>query len=143
MRRAVMMSLGLACYAVSASAQGAPAAPAGIKLSDVAGTWTTKSMVGPKDSVVITTVVSLTADGKGSTMRFPKGAPVALRLVAVGGDSTVTEAGPYPSALRPGQTVTLLHVVEHYKGDACSGWFEAHYSSGDVLKGKVAGTRQK
>jgi hypothetical protein len=36
--------------------------------------------------------------------------------------------GPYPSMLRKGQTVTLLHSVGHYKGDMMTGWFEAHYS---------------
>src|SRR5216684_2554567 len=71
MRRAVMIaSLALTSYALAARAQAAPAAPAGIKLSDVAGTWTVKSMVGPKDSVVITTTVTQTADGKGATMQF-------------------------------------------------------------------------
>lgn len=144
MRRAVLIaSLALTNYALAAGAQAAPAAPAGIKLSDVAGTWTVKSLVGPTDSVVITTTVTQTADGKGATMQLPKGEPVALRVVAVGGDSIVTEAGPYPSALRPGQTVTLLRSVGHYKGDTMTGTFEAHYSSGDVFKGKTAGTRKK
>jgi hypothetical protein len=144
MRRAVMIaSLALTSYALAARAQAAPAAPAGIKLSDVAGTWTVKSLVGPKDSVVITTTVTQTADGKGATMQFPKGEPIPVRVVAVGGDSVVTEAGPYPSALRPGQTVTLLRSVGHYKGDAMTGTFEAHYTAGDVFKGKTAGTRKK
>jgi len=150
MRRAVMIStLALTSYALTAWAQAAPAAPAaapaaqGIKLSDVAGTWTVKTLVGPKDSVVITTVVTLTADGKGSTMVIPNRDPVPVRLVAVGGDSVVTEAGPYPSALRPGQTVTLLHLVTHYKGDTSTGTLEAKYSSGDVFKARTAGTRKK
>jgi hypothetical protein len=161
MRRAVMLStLALTSYALAAWAQAAPAAPAaaaapavpaapaapaaqGIKLSDVAGTWTVKTLVGPKDSVVITTVVTQTADGKGATMQLPNHEPIPVRVVATGGDSVVTEAGPYPSALRPGQTVTLLRSVGHYKGDAMWGTVEAHYASGDVFKGKTAGTRKK
>lgn len=143
MRRAVTIaSLALTSYALAAGAQAAPAAPAGIKLSDVAGSWNVQTLVGPKDSVVITTVLTITADGK-ATMRFPKGDPIPVRVVRIDGDSVVTEAGPFPSALRPGQTVTLLHSVTHYKGDTSTGWFEAHYSSGDVFKAKNAGTRKK
>src|SRR5260370_15304 len=41
----------------------------GIKLSDVAGTWEGKSMVGPKDSVFVSWVLTATADGKGWTVR--------------------------------------------------------------------------
>lgn len=154
MRRAVMIStLALTSYALTAWAQAAPAASAapaapvvpaaqGIKQSDIAGTWTVKTLVGPKDSVAITTVLTITADGK-ATMQFPKGDPIPVRLVTIGGDSVVSEAGPFPSALRPGQTVTLLHTVTHYKGDTSTGWFEAHYGSGDVFKAKNAGTRKK
>jgi hypothetical protein len=144
MRRAVIVStLALTSYALAAWAQGAPAAPGGIKLSDVAGTWATKSMVGPKDSVVTTTLVTATADGKGWTLHFRNHEPVPLRVVAIGGDSVVTEAGPFASVLRPGQTVTLLRVIGHYKGDAMTGTFESHYGSGDVLKGKTQATRKK
>lgn len=144
MRRAVMIStLALATYALAAWGQGVPAAQSGIKLSDVAGTWATKTMVGPKDSVVLTGVFTATADGKGGSMQFPNHEPIATRVVAIGGDSVVTEAGPYPSALRAGQTVTLLRTISHYKGDVMTGTFEAHYSSGDVVKGKITGTRKK
>jgi hypothetical protein len=144
MRRAVLIStIALTSYALTAWAQAAPAAQGAIKLSDVAGTWTVTSTVGPKDSVLITTVVTHTADGKGATMQFPNHEPIPIRVVAVGGDSIITEAGPYPSALRPGQTVTLLRNIGHYKADAMTGTFEAHYSSGDVVKGKTAGTRKK
>jgi len=58
------------------------------------------------------------------------------------GDSVVTEAGPFPSVLRPGQTVTLLRSVAHFKGDTMSGTFEATYENGDVVKGKTLATRQ-
>ncbi len=144
MRRAVMLStLALITSALAAWGQAAPAAPSGIKLSDIAGNWATKTLVGPKDSVVLTGVFTATADGKGGTMQFPNHEPIPTRVVAVGGDSVITEAGPYPSALRAGQTVTLLRIIAHYKGDVMNATFEAHYASGEVLKGKLAGTRQK
>ena len=139
MRRTLMVSaVALVALTSSALAQG------GIKLSDVAGTWLTKSMVGPKDSVVTTSLMSAAADDKAWRLHLRGGhEPVAVRVVAVGGDSVVTEAGPFPSVLRPGQTVNLLRAVGHYQGDAMSGTFEAHYASGDVLKGKMAATRKK
>ena len=117
---------------------------AGIKLSDVAGVWDGKTMTGPKDSVVATTVLTATADGKGWTMTFPnRKQPVAVRVVSVGGDSIVTEAGPYPSYVRPGQTVTLSHTVSHYKGTQMWGTAVVQYASGDKLTFKITATRRK
>jgi hypothetical protein len=128
----------IAGFAATAGAQGS-----GIKLSDVAGKWTVKGSVGPNDSVVVTSVVNATANPKTWTLTYPNRDPLPMRVVASGGDSIVTEVGPYPSMLRKGQTVTLLHSVGHYKGDTMTGWFEAHYSSGDVVKGKQEATRSK
>jgi len=144
MRRILLCSaVVLAGHTTAASAQQhAPMQHAGIKLSDVTGTWDTKSMVGPKDSVVVEFVVTATADRKGWTFTFLNRAPIPTRVLAVGGDSIVTEAGPYPSVLRPGQMVTT-RTTGHYKGDTMTGTFVAHYASGDVLKGKIVATRRK
>ena len=114
----------------------------GIKLSDVAGTWVGRSMAGPKDSVFSTWVLTATGDRQGWTFKRPKGDPYPMRIITVGGDSVVTEVGPYPSILRPGQTATT-RFVGHYHGSKMTGTFEAHYPSGDVVKGKVAATRKK
>ena len=131
----VSVALILGC-AATAGAQGS-----GIKLSDVTGKWAIKA--SPNDSVVVTSVVNATANPKTWTLTYPNRDPIPVRVVASGGDSIVTEVGPYPSMLRKGQTVTLLRSVGHYKGDMMTGWFEAHYSSGDVIKGKQEGTRSK
>ena len=139
----LLSAAALAGHATVASAQyTAPAKKGGIKLSDVAGTWEGKSMVGPKDSVVVTYTITATADGKGWTITFPGRAPIPTRVVTVGGDSIVTESGPYVSVLRPGQMVTT-RTSSHYAGDTATGTFEAHYASGDVLRGKVVATRRK
>jgi hypothetical protein len=138
MRRAVLLSAAL----IAASAT--PARAQDITLASVAGSWHTRVMVGPKDSIVLMNMTIASADkDKWVTKNPGQATPVAQRIVAIGGDSIVTEAGPYPSALRPGQTVTLLRNVLHYKGDKATGWFEAHYSSGDVVKGKLEATRTK
>jgi hypothetical protein len=143
MRRALLVSAALVtCCAVAVRAQN-PVSGGTIKLSDVAGTWANKAMVGPKDSVVVPSVITATADGKGWTMEFPNRDPIPVRVVAIGGDSIVTEAGPYPSMLRPGQTVQVLHTIGHYKGDKMTGTFEARYAPGDVVRGRIEATRMK
>src|ERR1051325_2722993 len=53
----------------------------GIELSDVAGTWEGKSMVGPNDSVFATWVLTATADGKGWTEKFPHRDPYPQRIM--------------------------------------------------------------
>src|SRR3989442_9226914 len=100
----LLSAVALAGHATVASAQyTAPAKKGGIKLSDVAGTWDVKSVMGPKDSIVVTSVVTATADGKGWTIKLANRDPIPVRVVAVGGDSVVTEAGPYGGSLRPRQ----------------------------------------
>jgi hypothetical protein len=137
-RPTVLAAIIVAGITTTVSAQQ-PAA--GIKPSDVAGVWDAKSMVGPNDSVVATSV--LTADTSGWTMKLEGRDLIAMRVVAMGGDSIVTVAGPYPSILRAGLTVTVLRNVSHYKGDTMWGTFEALYSSGDKFSGKVTATRRK
>ena len=114
----------------------------GIKLSDVAGTWEGQSMVGPKDSVFLTWVLTATADGKGWTLKRANRDPVPVRIVAIGGDSIVWESGPYASFLRRGQMVRTRNVA-HFKGDKMTGTWEGRYASGDVARGRTAATRKK
>jgi hypothetical protein len=135
----ILTLAGLAA-APGASAQQ-PAAPAAAAPKCTA--WDVKTMTGPKDSVTTTSVLAATPDGKGWTLKIANRDPIPVRVLATGGDSMVTEAGPFPSVLRPGQTVTTLHNVAHMKGDAMWGTMEAHYAGGDVLKGKTEGTCKK
>src|SRR2546429_9741851 len=100
----LVSAVALAGHATVASAQyTAPAKQGGIKLSDVAGTWDVKSVMGPKDSIVVPSVVTATADGKGWTIKLANRDPIPVRVVAVGGDSVVTEAGADRDVLRPRQ----------------------------------------
>ena len=108
-----------------------------------AGTWNARTMIGPKDSVVAAYVLTIAADGKSATIRFPGRDPIPARILAMGGDSIVTEIGPYPSILRPGQTVASLKSVAHYRDNSMWGTFEAHYAKGDVLTGKTKAMRVK
>jgi len=125
-------TLVIACQASVAAAQ----ATHDIRLADKAGTWRGTFMIGANDSVVATLVLRATAGRDGWTLTLPDHDPLPTRVVAVGGDSVVTETGPYPSTRRPGQTVTT-RITGHYHGARMVGTFVAHYTSGDT-RGKVA-----
>ena len=112
--------------------------------SAVAGTWAIESSVktaAGKDTVV-NSVVTASADTSGWVTHLAGRGPIPTRVAAMGGDSVVTEAGPFESVARPGQTVTT-HETLHFKDDAVWGTIEARYSNGDVVKGTVKGTRKK
>src|SRR6267378_2752383 len=117
MRRQLCLSLTalVGCVTIGAAQQPAappapPAPPAAPKAAAAAqppsgavGTWNASSTVGPKDSVLTTYALTIAADGKSATIKFPNRDPIATRVVVLAGDSVVTETGPYPSVLRPGQ----------------------------------------
>jgi hypothetical protein len=86
--------------------------------------------------------LTATADANGWVTHLAGRDSIPTRVVAMGGDSVVTEAGPFQSVARPGQTVTT-HETLHFKDDAVWGTIEARYSNGEVVKGAVKGTRSK
>ena len=127
-------------------AQQNPAAPqaAASTKPTIAGTWAIESTVktaAGKDTVV-NSLVTATADANGWVTHLAGREPIPTRVVAMGGDSVITEAGPFQSVARPGQTVTT-HEALHFKDDAIWGTIEARYSNGEVVKGAVKGTRRK
>ena len=128
-------------YALVLSAAVVMAATAGAQ--EAAGVWSNKFMIGAKDSVIATVLITVSDDAKTWIMKFTDRPPIPVRVVATGGDSVVTDAGPYPSTKRPGQSVTLLHSVSHFKGDHMTGTFQAHYSGGLVVEGKTEAVRTK
>lgn len=114
----------------------------GLKLSDLAGVWHVQTMIGPSDSVVASLELTETASAQGWSMVLADHPRVPVRVLTVGGDSVVWEAGPYPSTRRVGQSV-VLRTVGHYKGDEMRGSFEATYSGTGKVSGKVSGERLK
>jgi hypothetical protein len=106
-----------------------------------AGRWNGRAMVGANDSVIIVFALTIAADGKSATMGFFNQEPVPARILAAGGDSMVTEAGPYQSILRPRESVTSLRAVAHFKGDTMWGTFEAAYVKGETVQGRIKATR--
>jgi hypothetical protein len=97
------------------TATAAPSAPM-IALSDVAGTWTASVMRQDSDSVILTYELVASADPTAWTITFPGRPPIAVRPT-VDGDSIITEAGPYESALRKGVQVTTQGVMRLVNGE--------------------------
>jgi hypothetical protein len=92
-------------------APAAEAAPATISLADVAGTWKVRSTVEGSQGTAVSYDMVATADRSGWSIKFPDRDPIPVRVVAVEGDSIVTESGPFESVLRKGVQVNTRVVV--------------------------------
>ena len=115
----------------TAAAPEGPAAPAPIALADIAGKWSVRTMAETGDSVLITYELVTSSDTSGWSLNFPKRKPIPMRVVAVAGDSIVTEAGPFESALRKGVQVSVQNVTRLQDGKMV-GTTIAHYATKDA-----------
>jgi hypothetical protein len=100
-------------------------APASISLADVAGKWKMRT-TDEAGGTPVETELNATADSTGWTMTAPKRKPIPVRVVAVGGDSLVTEAGPFESLILKGVQVTT-RTTSRLKDGKLVGTTEAHY----------------
>lgn len=126
-----------------ASEPQTPAAPAPIALADVAGKWSARTTTESGDSTLVTYEMVASTDTSGWSLNFPKRKPVPVRVVAVDGDSIVTEAGPFESVLRKGIQVTTRSVYRLQDGKLV-GTTTAHYATSSpdsVLNLRFEGTR--
>jgi hypothetical protein len=129
----------------AAGTASATAAPAAISVADVAGKWTLRAV--PETGADTTPTVSelnLTTDTSGWTMTLPNRPAVKSRVVAIAGDSIVTEAGPYASVRRKGVQVTTTSVMRLRDGKLV-GTTVAHYKTtgpDSVLRLRVEATRK-
>jgi hypothetical protein len=87
----------------------------GISLSAVAGTWRMRSAAVTGGDTVDFELM-FTTDTSSSTLTYPNREPIPVRIVAVSGDSIVTETGPYESVLRKGVQVTSRTVYRLREG---------------------------
>src|ERR1041384_1413172 len=99
---------------------------AALSLSDLAGKWKLRTMEEAGGNVVESELTA-TADTSGWTLTRPDGKTVPVRVAAVGGDSIITEAGPYESALRKGVQVRARVVLRLQEGKLV-GTTEARYT---------------
>lgn len=124
------------------AATEAPAAPAAtVSLSDFAGTWDATSYLESGDTVEYT--MTATADTDGWIIDLPDRDPMPMRILAVEGDSVVSEIGPYESILREGVMVTV-RTTSRLQDGRMVGTMEATYAGGEgetVVGGRVEGTR--
>ena len=121
----------------------AVAAPVPIALADVAGKWSVRLMPESGDSTLLSYDMVATADTSGWAFNFPKRKPVPLRVVAVDGDSIVTEAGPFESNLRKGVKVTSRTVSRLQDGKLVGATTARYATSGPdtVAHFRFEGTR--
>ena len=112
----------------TAAAATTPAPGATVSLGDFAGDWTGRAMPADRDTTLTTFEIHATADTTGWTQTFPNQPPVPMRVTSVAGDSIMLETGPYPSAVRPGETVSV-HSILRKQGDKIIGVHHARYST--------------
>lgn len=122
----------------------APAAPAGIALADVSGTWNVKVMPEGKDTVLTTYQLWASADTTAWKMKFDnRPDTIQVHVWSVAGDSIVTHVGPYKSALRKNAMVTTHSVIRIQDGKL-AGKSVAHYAVStpdSVVNVRTEGTR--
>jgi hypothetical protein len=120
----------------TAAAPAPPETPATISLADVAGKWIVRT-TDEAGGNVVESEMTTTADTSGWTLTLPKRKPIPVRVVAVGGDSIVTEAGPFESVLRKGVQVTTRAVYRLQDGKLV-GTTEARYAASAGGRDSVA-----
>ncbi len=102
-------------------------AAAPISLADVAGKWKVRSTDEAGGTPVETELVA-TADTAGWTISGAGRKPIPTRVIAVAGDSIVTEAGPYESFVAKGVKVTT-RTVSRLRDGKMVGSIEARYAT--------------
>jgi hypothetical protein len=119
------------------------ATTAQISLKDVAGKWVIRTVNDSGDITLATYNMVATPDTSGWTLSQGKRKPVPVRVLAVAGDSIVTEAGPYEGALRKGVKVTLHNVTRLRDGKLVGVTIARYATSGpdSLLQGQFEGTR--
>jgi hypothetical protein len=125
-----------------APATSPPATAAAISLAAVAGKWKMQSM-DPSGANVLNYELTIPRDSSNWTVVGPGGRSLTVRVVSVGGDSIVAEAGPYESFLRKGVQITQREVFRLRDGKLVS-TLEGHYATpkGDsTAQRRTEGTR--
>lgn len=147
MRRSLALTIVVltlaACARTETPAADSPAAatPAPLTAADIAGTWDARSMPMDRDTTLVTFTMTNTATGEGSTITFPGGQPIPVRMVSMAGDSAVSEAGPFKSVMRAGQDVSTRSVFRLVNGQI-QGVTRSTYANGDTAMFRIVATRK-
>jgi hypothetical protein len=150
MHRALILTLALTlgCARADRTLQEAqPAAP--LALADLVGTWEGPVRRQGSDSIVAHVEMLATTSPDGWSFTVINAANPLLastspaRVVTVGGDSIVIEAGPFNSTLRAGEVVSTRSVYR-LRGDSLIGLVRAiYFGSGDTVRLSSAATRRR
>ncbi len=127
----------------TAAVPAMPVTPAPMSLADVAGKWDVRVLPETGDSTLLRYQINATGDTAGWTFTFPGRKPVSARVVAVAGDSFVTEAGPYESVLRKGVQVRTRGVWRLQDGKLVGSTVARYQTSGpdSVRRVRAEGAR--
>jgi hypothetical protein len=131
-RSLTLLALALAGCGAGEPAEQPPAEPAAefatpATPSDFTGTWEVVVVSEAGDTLPGHRLMA-TPDTAGWTMAFADRPAMPVRVLALAGDSVVTEFGPYESVVRPG--VTVLTTVTHRRdADGLRGALVARYSA--------------
>lgn len=103
--------------------------PSPISLDQVAGKWNVRVLSAETgDSTLTSYVLDAKADTAGWTFQFPTGAPIAMNVVSIAGDSIVTSSGPFDSRLQKGVKVHSI-VTWRLRDGKLSGNVVSHYDT--------------
>lgn len=145
---AVVALLAVACSGADQAADttaaapaAAPPPPAAVNIADLKGTWSAVTMPMDRDTVVASTEMTFTGTNEGNSMVLNTGTKTNVTIVSVAGDSVVSTAGPFASAVRRGRQATI-HTIMHFKGDSLSGVIHAKYNNGDTATFRMKGARK-
>jgi hypothetical protein len=104
-------------------------APAPMSLDQVAGKWNVRiTSAETGDSTLTSYVLDAKADTAGWTVQFPTGAPIAMHVTSMAGDSLVTEAGPFDSRLQKNVKVHSI-VTWRVRDGKLVGTVVSHYDT--------------
>jgi hypothetical protein len=110
-------------------AAAAAPAPTPMSLDQVAGKWNVRILSAETgDSTLTSYVLDAKADMAGWTFKFPTGAPIAMHVTSMAGDSLVTEAGPFDSRLQKNVKVHSV-VTWRLKDGKLVGAVVSHYET--------------
>ena len=123
----------------------APATAPAMSLESVTGTWNFRVLAMDKDTALTTHVLTATADPAGWSFVQADGEKVAVRNVAVSGDSLTSDAGPFSSGVRQGMRVREIHSVYRMQDGKLVGIVTARYDNAgadSVRQFRLEGTKQ-
>ena len=140
MRRFALVSIAIVFAACVKSENSAPVdtgttamapapapTPAPVDLKAVAGKYTVTSRPQGGDTTVVTYELNVAGDTTGWTLTFPNRKAEPMRVIAVSGDSVVTETGPFQSVRMKGVPVTTRTTYRWENGNLV-GTTVAHYN---------------